>query len=257
MDIATLVGIVSGVGLILISILMGGSLDMFIHVPSFMVTGGGTIASTLINFPIKKVVGVFKVLKNVFLFKLPETGAVINQIVGFATLSRREGLLALESKLEEMEDPFMSKGLRLIIDGYPSETIRDIMQVDVDQTSSRHIAGKSILDSMGAAAPAFGMIGTLIGLVQMLQNLDDPSKIGGGMAVALLTTFYGAIMANLVFLPLAGKLGQREKEEVLLRDIVIEGVISIQSGDQPQLVEEKLKSFIPPRERAKMEEKAA
>ncbi|MFH2001068.1 MAG: MotA/TolQ/ExbB proton channel family protein, partial [Planctomycetota bacterium] len=168
---------------------------------------------------------------------------------------RREGLLALENKLESLEDPFLTKGIRLIIDGFPTETVRDILEIDADQSSARHIMGKSIYDSMGAAAPAFGMIGTLVGLVQMLQNLDDPSKIGGGMAVALITTFYGAVMSNMVFLPLAGKLAQREKEEQLIRQIIIEGVIAIQAGDQPQLVEEKLKSFLSPRDRAVLEGK--
>jgi chemotaxis protein MotA len=253
MDIATLVGIVSGVGLVLLSIMMGGALDIFIHIPSAMVTVGGTIASTLINFPLKKVISVFKVVKNVFLFKLPSYGEIIRQIVDYAMLSRREGLLALESKLETLEDPFMAKGVRLIIDGFPTETVREILEIDADQTSQRHLTGKSILDAMGTAAPAFGMIGTLIGLVQMLQNLDDPSKIGGGMAVALITTFYGAVMANVVFLPLAGKLGQREKEEVLIRQIIIEGIIAIQAGDQPQLVEEKLKSFLSPSDRKVVE----
>jgi chemotaxis protein MotA len=240
-------------GCVFTAIFLGGSLAIFIHVPSAMVVIGGTIASTLINYPLNKVLSVFKVAKNVFLFKLPAHGEIIRNVVEFATLSRREGLLALESKLETMEDPFMAKGIRLIIDGFPTETVRDILQIDVDQTSQRHMVGKSILDAMGAAAPAFGMIGTLIGLVQMLQNLDDPSKIGGGMAVALITTFYGAVTANVLFLPLAGKLGQREKEETLIREIIIEGVIAIQAGDQPQLVEEKLKSFLPPSAREELE----
>jgi len=202
-----------------------------------------------------KVLGVAKVIKTTFLFKLPSFDQIIRQIVEFAVLSRREGLLALENKLEALKDPFMAKGIRLIIDGFPTETVREILEIDADQTSQRHSAGRSILDSMGAAAPAFGMIGTLIGLVQMLQSLDDPSKIGGGMAVALITTFYGAIMANLVFLPLAGKLAQREKEEVLIRQIIIEGIVAIQTGDQPQLVEEKLKSFLSPVERSSLEKK--
>jgi len=255
MDISTLIGIVSGAGLILISIMMGGTLAIFVHVPSLMITVGGTVASTLINFPLGKVLGVAKVIKNTFLFKLPGFDQIIHQIVEFAVLSRREGLLALENKLETLEDPFMAKGIRLIIDGFPTETVREILEIDADQTSQRHSMGKNILDSMGAAAPAFGMIGTLIGLVQMLQSLDDPSKIGGGMAVALITTFYGALMANLIFLPLAGKLGQREKEEVLIRQIIIEGIVAIQTGDQPQLVEEKLKSFLSPAERSTLEQK--
>ena len=257
MDIATLLGIVSGVGLVLTSIMMGGSLEIFIHVPSLMVTLGGTIASTLINYPLQKVLSVARVVKNVFLFKLPSFAAIIKEIVDFSVISRREGLLALENKLENLDDPFMAKGIRLIIDGFPTETVRDILEIDADQTAQRHATGKGILDAMGAAAPAFGMIGTLIGLVQMLQNLDDPSRIGGGMAVALITTFYGAILANVIFLPLAGKLGQREKEELLIRQLIIEGIIAIQTGDQPQLVEEKLKSFLAPMERNALEKQEA
>jgi chemotaxis protein MotA len=257
MDIATLFGIIAGVGCVLTAILMGSTVELFFHVPSMMVVVGGTIASTLINFPIKKVLSVAKVVKNVFLFRLPLYTNIIRQIVDFAMLSRREGLLALESKLEDLEDPFMAKGIRLIIDGFPTETVREILETDVDQATNRHLTGKGILDSMGAAAPAFGMIGTLIGLVQMLQALDSPDQIGGGMAVALITTFYGALLSNLVFIPLAGKLGQREKEEYLIRQIIIEGVLAIQAGDQPQLVEEKLKSFLPPLERKEVETKAA
>ena len=144
---------------------------------------------------------------------------------------------------------FMAKGIQLVIDGFGADTVRDIMDLELQWQNQRHAAGKKMLDSMGSMAPAFGMIGTLVGLVQMLQNLSDPSKIGGGMATALLTTLYGAMAANMVFIPMAGKLDQRAKEEALLRDLMIEGIVAIQSGDGPQLIKEKLKSFLAPAER--------
>ncbi len=178
-------------------------------------------------------------------------------MVEYANIARREGLLSLEEKLEELEEPFLSKGIRLIIDGFPQETVKNILAIELEYMEQRHGTGKGILDAMGNFAPAFGMIGTLIGLVAMLQTLDDPSQIGGGMATALLTTFYGALFANLFFIPLAGKLDTRNREETLLREIMIEGLLSIQAGDRPQLVAEKLKSFVAPDIRRVMEAKQA
>ncbi len=257
MDIATIIGICLGLFLIIGSILMASSLAIFIHVPSLMITFGGTIAATLINYPLGKVLGVFKVAKNVVLFKLPEIDTEIDRMVEYANIARREGLLSLEEKLEELEEPFLSKGIRLIIDGFPQETVKNILTIELEYMEQRHGTGKGILDAMGNFAPAFGMIGTLIGLVAMLQTLDDPSQIGGGMATALLTTFYGALFANLFFIPLAGKLDTRNREETLMREVMIEGLLSIQAGDRPQLVAEKLKSFVAPDIRRLMEAKKA
>ncbi len=257
MDIATLSGILLGVALILGSIVAVSTLGVFFHVPSLLITVGGTVAATLINFPLARVLSVFNVSKNVLLFKLPPPESEIDRIVDYANVARREGLLSLEDKLDDLNDPFLGKGIRLIIDGFPQETVRNIMEIELEWMEDRHNIGKKILDSMGSFAPAFGMIGTLIGLVAMLQTLDDPSKIGGGMATALLTTFYGALFANLIFIPLAGKLEMRNKEESLMREIMIEGLISIQAGDRPQLVEEKLKSFVSPGIRRTMEARGA
>ena len=148
---------------------------------------------------------------------------------------------------------FFAKGIQLVIDGFPVETVRDIMELEADWQFQRHSAGKKILDAAGSMAPAFGMVGTLIGLVKMLANLSDPSGIGAGMAVALLTTLYGAMCANMVAIPLAGKLEVRAKEEALLRDLMIEGIVAIQSGEKPQLIKEKLKSFLPPSQREAIE----
>jgi len=252
MDITTLIGIMSGVGMVLIAIFMGGGLSIFINIPSMMITMGGTIGATLINFPFSKVVGVMSVVKNAFFHKGTSPEGIIKLLVNFATIARREGLLALEEKLSTIHDPFLRKGIQLAIDGTPLETTRDILRTEIDYLESRHKVGQEIFTNMGTYAPAFGMIGTLIGLIQMLRRLDDPSKIGQGMATALITTFYGALFANLVCLPIAGKLRVRSEEEIFSRELIIEGILSIQSGDNPRVVEEKLKAFIAPRLREKI-----
>ncbi|MEW6746787.1 MAG: MotA/TolQ/ExbB proton channel family protein [Planctomycetota bacterium] len=257
MDLATLIGVISGLALIIGSIVIGSPLGFFIDIPSVMITVGGMLAATLIHFPLRKVIPLFGIVKKTLFFRLPAPEREIRRLVSYANIARREGLLALEEKLEEVNDPFCAKGIRLVIDGFPAETVRDILSIDTQFLHERHMTGKKILDYMSIAAPAFGMIGTLIGLIQMLQKLNDPSQIGSGMAVALITTFYGAILANLIFIPLAGKLELRDKEEALMRDIVVEGVLSIQAGDKPQLVEEKLKSFVSPGTRRRLEEVAA
>ena len=247
MDIATLIGTILGFGLVLFSMATGpGGLPIFIHVPSMMIVFGGTLAVTLMNFPLDTIKGIIKVMMTTLLYKAPSPTEEIDRIITYANLARKEGLLALESKLQEVDDKFFAKGVQLVIDGFPAETVRDIMELEAEWLHQRHITGKKMLDAVGSFAPAFGMIGTLVGLVQMLQNLSDPSKIGGGMATALLTTMYGAMGANMVFIPLAGKLEIRDNEETLLRALMIEGIVAIQSGEGPQLIKEKLKSFLAP-----------
>ena len=250
MDIATIVGLVLAVSCVLISILLAAPLEAFIDYPSLIIVLGGSIASVLVNFSLGTVISTFNVVKKTLSYPLPAAAEEIARLVGFANLARREGLLALEEKLEAIEDEFQGKGLRMVIDGLPAESIREVMENEIFTMQERHTTGKLLLDALGAAAPAFGMIGTLIGLVAMLRNLSDPSAIGVGMAVALLTTLYGSFFANVFFIPLAGKLDRRSKEEVTLRSMTVEGVLAIQSGDKPQLVEEKLKAFVAPRERA-------
>ena len=247
MDITTVVGTILGFGLVLFAMAGGeGGLAIFINVPSLMIVGGGTVAVTLMNFPLNVIRGIVKVILRTFLFKLNTPSGEIDRIVSYANLARKEGLLALESKLHEVDDAFFAKGVQLVIDGFPAETVRDIMELEAEWQRQRHVTGKKMLDAMGSFAPAFGMIGTLVGLVQMLQNLSDPSAIGGGMATALLTTLYGAMAANMAFIPLAGKLEIRANEEALLRHLMIEGIVSIQGGEGPQLIKEKLKSFLSP-----------
>ena len=247
MDITTVVGMLMAVALLFWSLSAGeGGIGLFVDIPSLVMVGGGTIAVTLVSFRATDLKGLVKVMLRAVLFKLPSPPDEIERIIAYANLARKEGLLALEAKLQEVEDTFFAKGIQLVIDGFSAETVRDIMDLELSWQHQRHAAGKKMLDQMGSMAPAFGMIGTLVGLVQMLANLSDPSAIGGGMAVALLTTMYGAVLANVVFIPLSGKLDVRAKEEALLRELMIEGIVAIQSGEKPQLIKEKLKGFLPP-----------
>ena len=246
MDIATLIGLVSGIALMLITILMGGAVAVFINVPSMILVFGGMVAATLINYPLKDVLGVVATFRNALIHKEASPAAIIEKLVSFATIARREGILALESHAGDSGDEFLEKSVQLAIDGTAPELIKDILTTELAFMEDRHSMGQSILVAMGTFAPAFGMIGTLIGLVQMLVSLDDPSQIGGGMAVALLTTLYGAMLANIVFLPAAGKLKVRTAGEILTKEIIIEGILSIQSGDNPRVVEQKLKAFVAP-----------
>jgi len=247
MDITSVVGTLLGFGLVLFAMATGeGGLIIFVHVSSMMIVFGGTFAVTMMNFPLSDIKQIVKVLLRTYLFKINTPAQEIERIIEYANLARKEGLLSLEGKIKEVDDSFFAKGLQLVIDGFPSETVRDIMDLEAEWQRQRHSKGKKMMDAVGGFAPAFGMIGTLVGLVQMLQNLDDPSKIGGGMATALLTTMYGAMASNMLFLPLAGKLEIRAKEESLLRQLMIEGIVAIQDGESAQLIKEKLKSFLPP-----------
>ena len=246
MDIATIVGLVAAFGLVFSAIILGGSPLLFFNVPSILITVGGTAAAILVNFPMSDVLGVMGSVKNAFLTKDTSPEPLIEKLVNFATVARREGILALESHASDAGDPFLEKSVQLAIDGTAPELIKDILTTELAFMEDRHAMGQSILLSAGAMAPAFGMIGTLIGLVNMLATLDDPSKIGGGMAVALLTTLYGALMANVMFIPTAGKLKVRTSSELLAKEVIIEGILSIQSGDNPRIVEQKLKAFVSP-----------
>lgn len=249
MDIATLAGMVSAFLLVLIAILMGGSMIIFIDIPSMMITVGGTIGVTLINYRLNDILGVMKVVKNAFLQKSHNHQSMITQIIDMSNLARKEGLLALQNYIKTMEDAFVQLGVQALVDGLEPEAIRGLLSTNIEYLEDRHSHGADIFASMGTYAPAMGLIGTLIGLVQMLQNLNDPSKIGPGMAVALLTTFYGAVMANMIFLPISGKLKKRSAEEVQYREIILEGIISISGGHNPRVIEQKLHAFLPPKMR--------
>ncbi|MDP8237823.1 MAG: motility protein A [Candidatus Hatepunaea meridiana] len=247
MDIATIIGILSGLALIGYNIIAGGNLDIFIHVPSMMIVFGGAVAATLVNFPFKELVGVITVVKNAFKAEDTKELDVIMQFVELSKKARREGILAIDKELAQVKDAFMRVGLEMAVDGTEPETIRNVMETDLTYLNERHKRGQQIFTSLGTYAPAFGMIGTLIGLIAMLKTLDDPSNIGQGMAVALITTFYGAFIANLVFLPVAGKLRNRSEQEIVFKQMIIEGVLAIQLGEHPKNIKTKLLNFVSPK----------
>lgn len=248
MDIGTIIGIVLATLLVLVAIGTGESPLIFLNIPSALIVIGGTIGATLMRNPLAAVIGTFSVVTKAFTTKLPPPGPLIEEVVEMARKARKESLLALE-KLN-VEDPFLSKGVQLCVDGLEPAQLRNILETEIAFTAARHKRGQEILEGVGSAAPAFGMIGTLIGLVQMLTSLNDPKSIGPAMAVAILTTLYGAMIANIFALPLADKLKVRSKEEVLNMSVCLEGVIGIVQGEHPASIDEKLKAFIDPKARA-------
>ncbi|GAB4553709.1 MAG: MotA/TolQ/ExbB proton channel family protein [Phycisphaerales bacterium] len=249
MDLNTIIGVVLGFALIGMAILLGGSPAAYIDIPSVLIVVGGSIAAVLTAFPMAKVLQLPAVFKKTIQGGSADPHKLVKQMVQFAEVARRDGILALEGMTEEMEDDLLVLGIKMAVDGTDPELIEDIMEADIENTGVRHSDGKGLFDTMGRFAPAFGMIGTLIGLVAMLANMSDPSAIGAGMAAALLTTMYGAIMANVLFLPLADKLKVKDADEMLIKTIIVKGVMSIQSGDNPRVVEQKLMTFLPPAQR--------
>jgi chemotaxis protein MotA len=248
MDIASVVGLLLAVGLIIGSILTGTApFSAYMDVPSVLVVIGGATGAGLLCFPLKNIIGLPMVMKKVFLNKSENISALIEQLVSLAETARRDGLLALESRLAEVDSQFIRLGIQMAVDGTRPEVIEDIMRTEMDAIATRHRDGKSIFDQMGRFAPAYGMIGTLMGLIMMLSDMSDPSGIGAGMATALITTLYGAIAANVFFIPFAEKLGFINKQEVLSLEIIVRGIMAIQSGENPRVIEQKLNTFLPPK----------
>jgi chemotaxis protein MotA len=251
-DLATIAGLIGGIALIGLAIFWGGDPLTFINPAGLLAVLGGTAAAIFVSYPLPKIVGVMRVVRKTVLLDKDDPSELIAKLVRYAERARKEGMLALEDDSENESDRFLAKGLRLAVDGTDPQLLARILETDLAAVESRHKEGKRIFESMGTYAPAFGMIGTLIGLVQMLANLDDPSSIGKGMAIALLTTFYGAVAANLVALPIAGKLQARSEEELHAREMIIEGILAIQGGDSPRIVREKLRSYLTPDEQARL-----
>ena len=252
MDIATVVGII--LALTGLGIGIGSNLTSMLHLESGAIVVIGTIAAGLIANPLPDVSNFVSVYKNAILNKPILPTELIEKIVGFAETARREGILALEQAVEEGDDPFLSQGVRLAVDGTEPALIMDILETELQFIEERHKSGQNMVAAMGDAAPAFGMIGTLIGLVIMLKNMDDPAAIGPGMAIALLTTMYGAIISNVLFGPIAKKLKSISDKELLTKRMIIEGIMAIQSGDNPRIVNHKLSVFLSPKFRSTGEE---
>lgn len=246
-DLLTPIGLTLGVIMISAGILSNGGREGFITFIDFaavLIVLGGVIGSLFINFKFEQMKLFWTVFRESFRKNEQSIPELIQLFVHLSERARKEGLLALEDEMEEVEDEFIKKGILLAIDGIEPEVINEIMEAEILALEDRHYKGRILLEKAGEYAPAWGMIGTLIGLVLMLNNLDDPSSIGPSMAVAIITTFYGAVLANLVFLPMAGKLEMKTEEEVFIKQIIIEGIIGVQSGQNPRILEEKLSAFL-------------
>lgn len=246
MDISTILGAVVAFGLVLAAMMNGGSILLFVDPPSLMIVGGGTIGACLINYPFGEIVRAMAVAKKTLFAKEQAPGEIIAQLIEFSGKARKEGILSLQSVMSKVEDPFFLKGLQMAVDGQEPEALREMMEREIEYVAERHDSGANIFITMAAYAPAMGMVGTLIGLVQMLQTMDDPASIGPAMAVALLTTFYGAVAANILFTPMAGKLKHRSAKEVLAKTLVAEGMNSILAGENPRVMEQRLHAFVAP-----------
>lgn len=260
MDIASLLGIVVCFALIIFGIVWGndfGVIMNFINVPSILITFGGSFCSVLAMYTLPEYIRGLKSIALIFKlseFDLPE---VIRKIIELSNIARKEGLLALEEASTELDDEFLRKGVLLIVDGTDPELVRGILETEMNSIESRHKDNIGFWTQLAGMGPAWGMIGTLIGLINMLQAMNEPSTIGSSMAVALLTTLYGSMLANWIALPVATKLGAKNSSEMVIKEVMIEGLLSIQAGENPRVIEEKLKSFLSPVEKQSMEEEAA
>ena len=247
MDLATVIGLLAAGGMLLWALWSGsgGELVVFWDTGSAVLVLGGSLFVVMATQALDKFLSLFSIMKRSVLIKRQSPSHTIEQIVRLGELARREGVLSLENALGDVDDEFLANGIRLVVDGTAAAEIEQILEAELDSMDQRHAQGKGILDLFGKYAPSMGMIGTLIGLVAMLKNMSDPSQIGAGMAIALLTTMYGAILANMVFLPLADKLSYRHEEEMLLRTVMMKGILSLQTGDNPRVTQAKLAVFLP------------
>ena len=261
-DLGTLIGLLAGMTIIVIGILQsGGKLFWFFNFNSLLIVVGGTFAATMVNLPLKAVKNVFNILKNVFKGEDYDYVGIINEIVEKAQKARKDGLLSLEADLPNMREGFFKNGIELAINERESSRLRTFLNLEMNNIASRHIAGQELFLYMGSYAPAFGMLGTVLGLIVMMNNFagrDISSEISAsydvadrfaellsGMGLALITTFYGVFMANMIFLPIGGKLKRRSENEMMLKSIVVEGIISIHAREHPILIKEKLMTFVP------------
>lgn len=251
MDIATLLGLLGGIVLIATAIVLGGDSMVFISIPSLMIVIGGATAATLIKFSLSHFINSIKVAFNAFRFQAATPVELILSANELADINRKKGVLALDGY--ETPDPFLTRGVQMLADGYKPEFINKALREDMEQSEERHLIGQRLFRAIGESAPAFGMIGTLIGLVQMLNTLSSPENIGPAMAVALLTTLYGALIANLVALPIADKLDLRNQQETANQQLIMEIITSIQAGHSPRLMDEVLEAFLPHNQRDQLE----
>ncbi|MEN3042430.1 MAG: motility protein A [Fervidobacterium sp.] len=254
MDITVIIGVVLGFGMMVYGIVSGaGDFATFINIPSLVITVGGAISSAITANKKNVVFGIVKVIMNAIKEPKIDYAGTLRTLVSFSEKARREGLLSLEANLEEIQDPFFKKAVQLVVDGTEPEVLKNMMEIEIDMATSELLDQKGFFDSLGTFGPAFGMIGTLVGLIQMLKSLNNPETLGPSMAVALITTLYGSILANIVGIPVAEKIARRAADLELSKRMILEGVLSIQAGENPRVLEEKLKSYLPSQERTKYE----
>ena len=258
MDLATILGLVIGMVLVIISICLGdagiASLKGFLDAPSVLITLGGSFCAVLASNSLSEFIEGLKSIKLVFKVYAEDTGEMIRRIIDLSNVARKEGLLSLEEAAADLDDAFLKKGILLIVDGTDPELVRAIMETELMSLEERHKGKVSFWETLGAMGPAWGMIGTLIGLINMLGNLSDPGSLGPAMSVALLTTMYGSMLANWLCAPVANKMKANSGKEVMVKQIMIEGLLSIQAGENPRVIEEKLKSFVAPKDRESADE---
>ena len=247
MDIGTLIGLLIAFGMVIGSMVTGAGVGPYMDFPSFLITVGGTVGIIMAGMPINKLMSGVKAITRAFVSNSFSSQTLIEQLVDFAIKARRDGILSLESEEENMEDDFLKKGIRLAVDGTEPDVIRVILEKELESMTDRHDQNAGLLSFLEDMGPAMGMIGTLIGLVAMLLNLSDPTAVGPAMSVALITTMYGSVMANMIAKPLIVKLAARSLEEQQLKTIMLAGIMAIQAGDNPRIVEQKLNVFIEPK----------
>lgn len=250
MNLGSLLGLVGGTAMIIISIFTsGGTVLTYWDIPSVAMTVGGSFFALMLQYGVKDTLAVFPLIGRAFKTYTFGAEKIIDKLYEFSEKARREGILSLEEEMNDLDDDFMQQGLRLVVDGTDAEVIRELMENELSQMNGRHAFGLKQLDAWSKLAPGFGMLGTVLGLIAMMKNLEDKSRIGPNMAVALITTFYGAIMANFLFQPMMGKLAIDDGNETTVRELTIEGVLSIQAGDNPRILLVRLASYLPPKEK--------
>lgn len=243
MDLASLIGIIGAVALILVTMMLSGDLTMFLNLPSFVIVFGGTFCAVMAQYNLSQYLSFAKIAGKGFKDDSLDAGALIDEIVALADEARKGGLLSLEGK--EVSSDFLQKGIQLLVDGHDPDVVKSLLSKEKSEAEKRHTLGASIFTSMGTMAPAMGMIGTLVGLVAMLANMSDPKSIGPAMAVALLTTLYGAILANSFCDPMAAKLTRKAKEDVMIKNLVIDALLAIQNGQNPRVIDSMLRNYLP------------
>jgi chemotaxis protein MotA len=254
MDFATIIGLVIAWGAVLGCLFMeGGKFKELTNPSAFLLVVGGTVGATIISFSIKQIVGLPGIIRNAFFCKGSDPADIIKVMVEFARTARREGILALEEKARTLDNKFLRMGISLVVDGVPSEMVREILETEIVSLQERHKVGENIFATMGGYAPTLGIIGTVMGLINMLARLSEPGKMGSHIAAAFIATLYGVAFANLVFLPIGAKLKARTAEEIIAYDMIVEGILSIQAGDNPRMVEAKMLAFLPPKARQAMD----